>query len=285
MGDGIAGVDLLIGEADLIGLGLGSRILAEYARGLVFADPAVTACVAHGRGAEPPLVARVRESRLPPRPRRRGGRRTAPPDAPRPPGADLTRCANDPVSDTAHEDVTARPQRHRVQALFVAEAALSRCRTPGQCRDSAVERHVWSALGWKALGRRGSARGRCRRARPQSGSGRSFSAAARWSSAASVSPSWAFRAGEVVEDRSGVLVAVECVEQDPLRSRVIAAVEQGEDVDVRLPRPRPVGIARPPADRQHRGIGLGRDGSTLRRRIADEHHRCPPARLPARRRR
>jgi aminoglycoside 6'-N-acetyltransferase len=46
VGDGVAGVDLLIGEADLVGRGLGSRILAEFARGVVFADPGATAVVA-----------------------------------------------------------------------------------------------------------------------------------------------------------------------------------------------------------------------------------------------
>jgi aminoglycoside 6'-N-acetyltransferase len=46
VGDGVAGVDLLIGEADLVGRGLGPRILAEFARGVVFADPGTTAVVA-----------------------------------------------------------------------------------------------------------------------------------------------------------------------------------------------------------------------------------------------
>ena len=38
MGDGVAGVNLLIGEADLVGHGLGPRVLNEFARGPVFAD-------------------------------------------------------------------------------------------------------------------------------------------------------------------------------------------------------------------------------------------------------
>lgn len=46
VGDGVAGVDLLIGEADLVGRGLGPRILTEFARDVVFADPETTACVA-----------------------------------------------------------------------------------------------------------------------------------------------------------------------------------------------------------------------------------------------
>jgi aminoglycoside 6'-N-acetyltransferase len=46
VGDGVAGVDLLIGEADLVGRGLGPRILAEFVRGVVFADPGATAVVA-----------------------------------------------------------------------------------------------------------------------------------------------------------------------------------------------------------------------------------------------
>ena len=46
VGDGVAGVDLLIGEADLIGRGLGPRILADFARDVVFADAKRKACVA-----------------------------------------------------------------------------------------------------------------------------------------------------------------------------------------------------------------------------------------------
>jgi aminoglycoside 6'-N-acetyltransferase len=46
VGDGVAGVDLLIGEADLVGRGLGPRILAEFVRGVIFADPGTTAVVA-----------------------------------------------------------------------------------------------------------------------------------------------------------------------------------------------------------------------------------------------
>jgi aminoglycoside 6'-N-acetyltransferase len=46
VGAGIAGVDLLIGEAELIGTGLGPRVLDEFARRVVFADPETVACVA-----------------------------------------------------------------------------------------------------------------------------------------------------------------------------------------------------------------------------------------------
>ena len=46
VGDGVAGVDLLIGEADLVGRGLGPRTLAEFVRGIVFADPGTSAVVA-----------------------------------------------------------------------------------------------------------------------------------------------------------------------------------------------------------------------------------------------
>jgi aminoglycoside 6'-N-acetyltransferase len=46
VGEGVAGVDLLIGEEDLIGRGLGPRVLAEFARRIVFADPDVHALVA-----------------------------------------------------------------------------------------------------------------------------------------------------------------------------------------------------------------------------------------------
>jgi aminoglycoside 6'-N-acetyltransferase len=46
VGAGIAGVDLLIGEVELIGQGLGPRVLEEFARDVVFADPETTACIA-----------------------------------------------------------------------------------------------------------------------------------------------------------------------------------------------------------------------------------------------
>ena len=43
---GLAGVDLLIGEADLIGRGLGPQVLEQFARDVVFANPNVEAAVA-----------------------------------------------------------------------------------------------------------------------------------------------------------------------------------------------------------------------------------------------
>jgi RimJ/RimL family protein N-acetyltransferase len=46
VGPGVAGIDLLIGEVDAIGRGLGPRVLSEFVRGVVFADPKTTACVA-----------------------------------------------------------------------------------------------------------------------------------------------------------------------------------------------------------------------------------------------
>jgi aminoglycoside 6'-N-acetyltransferase len=45
-GAGLAGVDLFIGEADLIGRGLGPQVLAQFARDVVFAQPGTQACVA-----------------------------------------------------------------------------------------------------------------------------------------------------------------------------------------------------------------------------------------------
>ena len=45
-GEGVAGVDLLIGEPDLTGAGLGPRVLAEFAEKVVFARPETQACVA-----------------------------------------------------------------------------------------------------------------------------------------------------------------------------------------------------------------------------------------------
>jgi len=45
-GEGLAGVDLFIGEADLIGRGLGPQVLAQFARDVFFAQPGTQACVA-----------------------------------------------------------------------------------------------------------------------------------------------------------------------------------------------------------------------------------------------
>jgi aminoglycoside 6'-N-acetyltransferase len=46
VGEGVAGVDLLIGKADLVGRGLGPRVLTEFAEKIVFARPETHACVA-----------------------------------------------------------------------------------------------------------------------------------------------------------------------------------------------------------------------------------------------
>ena len=43
---GVAGVDLFIAEEELTGRGLGTRVLAQFVRTVVFADPAVSSCVA-----------------------------------------------------------------------------------------------------------------------------------------------------------------------------------------------------------------------------------------------
>jgi aminoglycoside 6'-N-acetyltransferase len=43
---GVAGVDLLIGEEELIGNGLGPRVLAQFASEIVFTSPGTSACVA-----------------------------------------------------------------------------------------------------------------------------------------------------------------------------------------------------------------------------------------------
>ena len=45
-GPGAVGVDLLIGEVDAIGRGLGPLVLTEFARTVAFAGPGTTACVA-----------------------------------------------------------------------------------------------------------------------------------------------------------------------------------------------------------------------------------------------
>jgi aminoglycoside 6'-N-acetyltransferase len=46
VGEGVAGVDLLIGEEELIGRGLGPRALEAFTRNVAFADPGTHACVA-----------------------------------------------------------------------------------------------------------------------------------------------------------------------------------------------------------------------------------------------
>lgn len=43
---GVAGVDLFIGEAKLLGQGLGPRVLEAFVEGVVFADPETVACAA-----------------------------------------------------------------------------------------------------------------------------------------------------------------------------------------------------------------------------------------------
>jgi aminoglycoside 6'-N-acetyltransferase len=45
-GEGVAGVDLLIGEEELTGRGLGPQVLETFAREIVFARPGTIACVA-----------------------------------------------------------------------------------------------------------------------------------------------------------------------------------------------------------------------------------------------
>ena len=46
VGDDVAGVDLMIGEPDLVGRGVGPRVLTAFVRDVVFADPATNAVVA-----------------------------------------------------------------------------------------------------------------------------------------------------------------------------------------------------------------------------------------------
>jgi aminoglycoside 6'-N-acetyltransferase len=45
-GEGLAGVDLLIGEEDATGRGLGSQVLEQFTCEVVFARPETQACVA-----------------------------------------------------------------------------------------------------------------------------------------------------------------------------------------------------------------------------------------------
>jgi len=45
-GDDVAGVDLMIGEPDLVGHGFGPRVLTAFVQDVVFADPSTNAVVA-----------------------------------------------------------------------------------------------------------------------------------------------------------------------------------------------------------------------------------------------
>ena len=46
VGEGVAGVDLFIGEVGLIGQGLGTEIIGRFVEEIVFAAPATTGCIA-----------------------------------------------------------------------------------------------------------------------------------------------------------------------------------------------------------------------------------------------
>jgi aminoglycoside 6'-N-acetyltransferase len=46
VGPGVAGIDLLLGEPDTIGRGIGPRVIGAFTRERVFASPDVRACVA-----------------------------------------------------------------------------------------------------------------------------------------------------------------------------------------------------------------------------------------------
>ena len=46
VGEGVAGVDLLIGDEKLTGQGIGTEILRRFVEEVVFASPATTSCVA-----------------------------------------------------------------------------------------------------------------------------------------------------------------------------------------------------------------------------------------------
>jgi RimJ/RimL family protein N-acetyltransferase len=46
VGEGVAGVDLFIGDVGLIGQGLGTEIIRRFVEEIVFASPATTGCIA-----------------------------------------------------------------------------------------------------------------------------------------------------------------------------------------------------------------------------------------------
>jgi aminoglycoside 6'-N-acetyltransferase len=45
-GAGLAGVDLFVGEDEMVGRGLGPQVLSQFAREVVFARPETRACIA-----------------------------------------------------------------------------------------------------------------------------------------------------------------------------------------------------------------------------------------------
>ena len=59
---GAAGIDLLIGELDDIGRGVGAATLDAYVRAVVFADPRITRATARSAPRQPALVPSVREA-------------------------------------------------------------------------------------------------------------------------------------------------------------------------------------------------------------------------------
>jgi RimJ/RimL family protein N-acetyltransferase len=56
VGEGVAGVDLLIGEEGLTGQGLGTEMLRRLVDDIVFAEPTVTACIADPAAKNIPSV-------------------------------------------------------------------------------------------------------------------------------------------------------------------------------------------------------------------------------------
>ncbi len=46
VGEGVAGVDLFIGDVELIGHGLGTEVIRRFVEEIVFASPATLACIA-----------------------------------------------------------------------------------------------------------------------------------------------------------------------------------------------------------------------------------------------
>jgi hypothetical protein len=73
VGEGVAGVDLLIGEEELTGQGIGSEILRRFVDEVVFALPSTTSCVARPRPSERSVDPGLREGGLQ---RRQGVRRS-----------------------------------------------------------------------------------------------------------------------------------------------------------------------------------------------------------------
>lgn len=210
VGADVAGVDLLIGEEDLIGRGLGPQVLARFAREVVTASAVVATVEEENRRSwrafEKAGFRHVRDVQ----------------EDGKPKPADEAR----PLAD----DLPEPPVVVQRLEVVIGPRALGQFGPVVERRPEVVERGIGV-------------------------------------------PELRLGARQVVEQRSLVLVLREPVEQQLLRLGELPRVEHREDLDVRLPCPRPIGGTRTRPDDQRCRPGLGRHGAALRSRIADEDER------------